>query len=49
MPTKTKSSEPVAMDDPILTYGDTTLYQADIDLLEPGYWLNDNIIGFYFE
>lgn len=32
-----------------LTYGSATLRQKDIDLYEPGQWLNDQCILFYFE
>jgi len=36
-------------DDPVvLTYGDTTLYESDVALLEPHQWLNDSIISFWF-
>jgi len=33
----------------VVTYGDTTLHQSDVDLLEGDNWVNDNIIAFYFE
>jgi hypothetical protein len=33
----------------IVTYVDTTIFQSDLDVLDPGCWLNDKIIGFYFE
>lgn len=36
-------------DDVILSYYDTILYQADVDLLNGPHWLNDAIIGFYLE
>jgi hypothetical protein len=28
---------------PLLTWGDVTIRQADVDLLEPGQWLNDQV------
>jgi len=34
-------------DTPVLTFGDTTLYERDIQLLRPESWVNDNIIGFF--
>lgn len=33
----------------VLSYGDTVLYQDDLSLLQPGCWLNDNLIAFYLE
>eukprot|EP01122_Echinamoeba_exundans_P008967 TRINITY_DN3063_c0_g1_i1.p1 TRINITY_DN3063_c0_g1~~TRINITY_DN3063_c0_g1_i1.p1 ORF type:complete len:242 (+),score=43.76 TRINITY_DN3063_c0_g1_i1:40-765(+) len=33
----------------IVTYVDTTIFQSDLDVLDPGCWLNDKIIGFYFD
>ncbi|XP_075234996.1 sentrin-specific protease 8-like [Lycorma delicatula] len=36
-------------DDVILSYYDTILYQADVDLLSGPHWLNDAIISFYLE
>ncbi|EGG14762.1 sentrin-specific protease 8 [Cavenderia fasciculata] len=39
------SSDPL-----VLSYGDTSLYQSDIDILKQRYqWLNDAIIQFFFE
>lgn len=35
--------------DVILSYYDSLLRQKDIELLEGPCWINDNIIGFYFE
>lgn len=37
------------MNNIILTYKSATLRQADIDLLAPGQWLNDQCILFYYE
>lgn len=37
------------IDDVILSYYDTILYQADVDLLNGPHWLNDAIISFYLE
>jgi hypothetical protein len=37
------------MEPPLLTYGDVTLYESDVALLQPPAWLNDKIILFYFE
>jgi len=34
---------------PVLTYGDHTLYETDLFLLSPGQWLNDRLMGFYFD
>lgn len=36
-------------DDKILSYHDVLLRQTDLDTLEPGNWLNDQIIAFYLE
>lgn len=36
-------------EDVVITYVDTTVFTSDLELLEPGYWLNDKIIAFYFE
>lgn len=33
----------------VLNYHDSLLRNSDINLLEGPHWLNDNIIGFYFE
>lgn len=34
----------------VLSYGDSLLYTSDYELLlNDTCWLNDNIIGFYFE
>ena len=33
----------------IISYGDTILRQSDINILQSTQWLNDQIIGFYFE
>ena len=37
------------MDRTVLSYHDTLLKQSDVSLLEGSNWLNDKIIGFYFE
>lgn len=37
------------LDTPLFTFGETTLYKADLDTLEPGCWLNDKMIDFYWE
>ena len=38
------------MGDPVeLSYGDTIIRQSDVNILNSNSWLNDNIIGFYFE
>lgn len=37
------------IDDVVLSYHDTILYQADVDLLNGPHWLNDAIISFYLE
>ena len=37
------------MADILLTFHSSTLRSSDIMLLNPGYWLNDQIILFYFE
>lgn len=33
----------------VLAYGDTVITDLELQFLEPGQWLNDNIIHFYFE
>lgn len=33
----------------LFTYGNHTLYASDLALLQPGQWLNDRVIGFYYE
>ncbi|XP_015793554.1 sentrin-specific protease 8 [Tetranychus urticae] len=33
----------------VLSYHDTLLRQTDVGTLEPGKWVNDNIISFWFE
>ena len=38
------------MDTVILSYGDTLIRQSDLDIIQSaGEWLNDQIIGFFFE
>ncbi|KAJ3094928.1 SUMO1 sentrin specific peptidase 8 [Phlyctochytrium planicorne] len=37
------------MTDIVLSYGDVVIRQNDYDLLEPGNWLNDTIIEFFYE
>jgi hypothetical protein len=39
----------MAEDEVVITYGDTTLYKSDVALLQPGQWLNDSLISFWFE
>ena len=33
-------------EEPLLTYDDITIYESDLRCLEPGQWLNDQIISF---
>ena len=33
----------------VLSYEDSCLYSCDVALLQPGNWLNDKIIDFYFQ
>jgi len=33
----------------VLTFKDHTLYEGDLALLKPRQWLNDRLIGFYYE
>lgn len=33
----------------VLTYGDAVITAASLSLLDPGGWLDDNLIAFYFE
>ena len=35
--------------DIVLSYHDTLLRQTDVNTLEPGKWLNDNVISFWFD
>ncbi|RWS14743.1 sentrin-specific protease 8-like protein [Dinothrombium tinctorium] len=35
--------------DIVLSYGDTLLRTSDVSLLNPGHWINDNLIAFWFE
>ena len=37
------------MDPIVLSYHDSLLRQSDVALLEGSNWLNDRIIGFFFE
>ncbi|KAI6651033.1 hypothetical protein LOD99_5610 [Oopsacas minuta] len=37
------------MSEIVLNYHNSLLRQSDLLLLEKGYWLNDNLIAFYFE
>lgn len=37
------------MDEIVVNFGDSLLRKSDVALLEPGQWLNDNIIGFVME
>ena len=37
------------MDSVILSYGDTLLRQSDLNIIQSEQWLNDTIIGFFFE
>lgn len=37
------------MDTTVLSYHDSLLKQSDVDLLNGNGWLNDKILGFYFE
>lgn len=39
----------LAMAKKVLAYGDTVITDLELQFLEPGQWLNDNIIHFYFE
>ena len=39
----------MAADAVVLNYHDSLLRQSDLQLLQPGHWLNDRIIGFVFE
>lgn len=39
----------MSLEDIVITYGDTTLFKEDVDLLKEGRWLNDKIIAFYLE
>jgi len=34
---------------PVLTFGDHTIYESDLALLLPGRWLNDRLIGLYYD
>lgn len=36
-------------DDVVLSYFDSLLRQSDVELLQQGRWLNDNIIAFIME
>lgn len=36
-------------DETVLSFHDSLLKRSDVALLEGGQWLNDKIIGFYFE
>ncbi|KAK5983419.1 CS domain-containing protein [Trichostrongylus colubriformis] len=44
-----RGSEDVEKDCKILSYGDVVLYASDLYTLNPGMWLNDNIISFACE
>ncbi|KAK7869641.1 hypothetical protein R5R35_010010 [Gryllus longicercus] len=33
----------------VISFHDSLLHKSDVDLLTGPYWLNDNLIGFYFE
>ena len=37
------------MDAVVLSYGDTLIRQSDLDIIKSDQWLNDQIIGFFFE
>lgn len=37
------------VDQRILSYGDTVLYQSDVDTLKEGHWLSDRILSFAIE
>lgn len=37
------------MDPVVLSFHDSSLRESDVSLLEGSNWLNDRIIGFYFE
>ncbi|VDL85120.1 unnamed protein product [Nippostrongylus brasiliensis] len=39
----------VEKDSKVLSYGDVVLYESDLQTLNPGCWLNDNIISFCCE
>ena len=39
----------VMADVPVLSFHDSLLRQSDVALLDGTNWLNDKIIGFYFE
>eukprot|EP00966_Prymnesium_polylepis_P324948 7380952-Prymnesium_polylepis.2 len=34
---------------PIAELGDIQLFESDAALLQPGHWLNDQLIAYYFE
>lgn len=33
----------------VLSFNDSLLHQADVDLLDGPHWINDKLIGFCFE
>lgn len=37
------------MERALFTYEDTTVMSTDVMLLDPPHFLNDRVIGFYFE
>lgn len=39
----------IGRDEKILSFGDVVLYTSDLHTLDPGMWLNDNIITFACE
>ena len=46
---KTRIYQRWFMDPTILSFQNHLLRKSDVDLLEDGNWINDNIIGFMFE
>lgn len=39
----------MAVDNIVLSFHDSLLRESDVQLLNKGHWLNDNIIGFMME
>lgn len=44
-----KMASSTRQDKVLLSYHDSLLRESDVDLLKGSDWINDKIIGFYFE
>lgn len=46
---ESRTEPPESTNEVILSFFDTLLYRRDLDLLKGNHWMNDVLIGFYYE